>query len=521
MAADSPQRIQAGALHVLAQLSDDGHVCAPESLLVERGAATLEVEPDLVVAALKELASLGEVTREEILEEGEPVTLWYSSALHSTEVALARALFERARARLPPLPIDVEAAVAELERRSGISLAAQQKEALRSAATCGLLVITGGPGTGKTTLVKGLLTLFDRGGLRTVLAAPTGRAAKRMSEATSREARTIHRALEFSPAEHRFLRDRDRPLEADAVILDEVSMVDVSLAWSALRAIPPGARVVLVGDVDQLPSVGPGAVLADVIRSGEVPVVRLEHIFRQAQQSEIVSVAHGVNQGRAPRKTAGKPKTDFYFIVREEPEQVAATVKSMVKERIPRAFGLDAVDGVQVLTPLQRGLLGAFNLNAELQALLNPSGEELVRGSRVYREGDKVMQLRNNYDLEVFNGDVGRIRRIDREEQAVEISFEDRPVRYRLEDMDELALAYAITIHKAQGSEYPCVVVPLHTQHYVMLARNLLYTAITRGKKLVVLVGNERAAWSAVKRAGAGKRWTRLAERIREGHRLM
>jgi len=515
----SPQRLQAGALHVLSQLSDDGHVCAPESLLVETAAETLEVEPEKVLAALQELVLAQEVVREEVEIEGAKATLWYSSALHAIEVALARAISGRLLQPARPLAIDAGAAVAELERRTGLQLAPQQREALLWAPSCPLLVITGGPGTGKTTLVRGLLQLFDRAGLRTLLTAPTGRAAKRMSEATGRDARTIHRALEFSARERRFQRDRDRPLEADAVIVDETSMVDLSLAWSALRAIPPAARLVLVGDVDQLPSVGPGAVLADLIRSGAVPVVRLSHVFRQAEQSAIVATAHAVNEGRAPRRTVGKPDTDFYFVAREEPEQVAAMVKEMVRERIPRRFGLDAVDDIQVLTPMQRGLLGAANLNAELQALLNPGGEELVRGTRVYREGDKVMQLRNNYDLEVFNGDVGRIRKIDREEQVVDVSFDDRPVRYRFEDMDELALAYAVTIHKAQGSEYPCVVVPIHTQHYAMLARNLLYTAITRGKRLVVLVGTERAAWIATRNAGAAKRWTRLAERIREGGR--
>ncbi|HVE84223.1 MAG TPA: ATP-dependent RecD-like DNA helicase [Myxococcales bacterium] len=513
----SPRRIQAGARHVLGQLSDEGHVCAPEAILVERAAEALEAAPEAIVSALQELAAAGDLVREEVEHEGAPTVLWYSKALHSIEVALARALAERSRAQMPPLPVDAQAAIAELERRSGLSLAPEQREAMLGASRHALLVVTGGPGTGKTTLIKGLLQLFDRAGLRTLLAAPTGRAAKRMSEATSRDARTIHRLLEFSASERRFLRDRDTPLDADAVILDEVSMVDASLAWSTVRAIPPAARLVLVGDVDQLPSVGPGAVLADVIRSGAAPVVRLQHVFRQAHRSEIISAAHGVNEGRAPRKTIGRPDTDFYFIAREEPEQVAAMVKELVKERIPRRFGLDSIDDVQVLTPMQRGLLGAANLNAELQALLNPEGEELVRGARVYRQGDKVMQLRNNYDLEVFNGDVGRIRRIDREDQLVDVSFDERVVRFRLEDVDELALAYAATIHKAQGSEYPCVVVPLHTQHYAMLARNLLYTAITRGKKLVVLVGSEKAAWLATRNAGASQRWTRLAERLRAG----
>jgi len=510
----SPRRLQAGALHVLRQLSDEGHVCAPEPLLTERAAEALQVEPDRVTAALQELAAAKQVVREEV-EGGQP--LWFSAPLHATEVALARSILDRLRAPPLPLPVDAQAALQELERRSNLALAPQQREALLLAPTAPLMVITGGPGTGKTTLVRGLLHLFDRAGLRTLLMAPTGRAAKRMSEATGRDARTIHRALEYGAAERRFQRDRDRPLETDAVIIDETSMVDLTLAWSALRAIPPAARVVLVGDVDQLPSVGPGSVLSDVIRSGAVPVVRLAHVFRQAQHSQIVAAAHAVNEGRPPRRTTGKPDTDFYFIAREEPEHVMAMVKELLKERIPRKFGLDPLDQVQVLTPMQRGLLGAANLNAELQALLNPAGEELVRGARVYREGDKVMQLRNNYDLEVFNGDVGRIRRIDREEQFVDVSFDERVVRYRLDDVAELALAYAVTIHKAQGSEYPCVVVPLHTQHWVMLARNLLYTAITRGKRLVVLVGTEKAAEIATRNEGAAKRWTRLSERLATG----
>ena len=377
-----------------------------------------------------------------------------------------------------------------------------------------MLVITGGPGTGKTTLVNGILSILEKKGRRILLAAPTGRAAKRLQEATGREAKTIHRLLEFSPKTGAFQRNRGNPLDADLLILDECSMIDIVLAYDVLKAVSDPCQLVFVGDVDQIPSVGPGSVLADLIRSGRVEVVRLTEIFRQAERSLIVRNAHRVNQGEMPSLEDAGPEADFFFVPREEPEQVLAAIKTLVSERIPKRLGCDPLEDVQVLTPMHRGVLGAANLNAELQTLFNPEGASIARGSRLFRTGDKVMQIRNNYDLDVFNGDIGRIETIEPVEREMRVRFDDRVVSYDTADLDELVLAYACSIHKAQGSEYPCVVIPLHTQHYVMLQRNLLYTAITRGRRLVVIVGSRRALAIAVKNARSDKRFTRLAERL-------
>jgi exodeoxyribonuclease V alpha subunit len=383
--------------------------------------------------------------------------------------------------------------------------------------TSKVLVITGGPGTGKTTLVNGIIQILEKKGRRILLGAPTGRAAKRMTEATGREAKTLHRLLEFDPKTMSFLRDHGRPLEADLIIVDEASMIDTVLAYNLMKAVPPPSQLVLVGDVDQLPSVGPGSVLQDVIRSGAVDVVRLQHIFRQAEASLIVVNAHRVNHGEMPRLPPSGADADFFFIEKKEPEEVLETLKLVVKERIPEKFGFDPVNDVQVLTPMHRGLLGAASLNAELQALLNPQGASFVHGSRLFRVGDKVMQIRNNYDLEVFNGDIGRIEAIDEVERTVAVQFDGRVVTFERADLDELVLAYACSIHKSQGSEYPCVVLPVHTQHYVMLQRNLLYTGMTRARKLVVLVGTKRALAIAVKNDRTESRFTQLAAQLRLG----
>ena len=417
-----------------------------------------------------------------------------------------------------PIAIDIEPAIAWAEAQAQLTFAPEQREAIRQAVTSKVLVITGGPGTGKTTLVNSIIQILEKKGRRIVLAAPTGRAAKRMSETTGREAKTIHRLLEFSPKGMVFERDRHNPLEAELVILDEASMIDTVLAYHVLKAIPPTAQLILVGDVDQLPSVGPGSVLKDVIDSGAVPVVRLSHIFRQAEQSQIVVNAHKINRGEMPGWGGKDKRSDFYFIERSEPEEVLATIKELLAERIPKKLGFKAIDDVQGLTPMHRGLLGAANRNAELQVLLNPNDVTLTRGSRTLRVGDKVMQVRNNYDLDVFNGDIGRIAEIDTVDQEVGVSFDGRVVKYEYGDVDELVLAYACSIHKAQGSEYPCVVIPLHTQHYVMLQRNLLYTGVTRGRKMVIVVGSRRALAIAVKNNKTSARFTRLCTRLREAY---
>lgn len=511
IAPTSPRRAEAGLLHVLGELSGDGHVYVPREQLLGATVELLGVDEPLVAAALETVTQAGHVVGEALPRGGLGIFL---KSLHTAEVGVAQALTELLSCPATPVSIDVPRALAWLEQRSGLALAPEQRDAIARAVTEKVLVITGGPGTGKTTLVNGVIQILEKKGRRILLAAPTGRAAKRLMETTGREAKTVHRLLEFNPRGGGFERGREKPLEADVVIVDESSMLDVALAYSVLKAVPPRAQLVLVGDVDQLPSVGPGRVLADVIASGAVPVVRLQRIFRQARASVIVTNAHRVNAGQFPELRDERDRCDFVFVERQEPEEVLAAVKAWVGERLPRERGFDAFDAVQVLTPMHRGTLGAANLNAELQALLNPLGASIARGGRLFRVGDKVMQLRNNYELDVYNGDIGRVTGVDEIEHALEVTFDGRPVTYDTGDLDELALSYACSIHKSQGSEYPCVVLPLHTQHYVMLQRNLLYTALTRGKRLVVLVGSKRAVALAVKNASTGERFTRLAERL-------
>jgi exodeoxyribonuclease V alpha subunit len=508
----SPQRAQAGVLHVLANFSDDGHVFGPRPKLVASATEILAIDTAIIEQAITDLADRGHVVVQPGPGGEEAV---YLKTLHTAEAVGAGRIRLLVSTEAKPIRIDIERAITWFEEQAAIQLADEQKEAIRKAATSKLLVVTGGPGTGKTTLVNGIIRILEKKGRRILLAAPTGRAAKRMAETTGREAKTIHRLLEFNPKKFGFDRDASNPLEADVVILDEASMIDTVLAYNVLKALPLHCQLVLVGDIDQLPSVGPGSVLGDVIRSGVADVVRLKHIFRQAHESLIVTNAHRVNQGLMPDMPPDGSKADFFFIERDEPEDIAATLKTLVRQHIPHKFGLDPVDDIQVLAPMQRGLLGVANVNVELQALLNPTGESLVRGSRTLRIGDKVMQIRNNYDLNVFNGDIGRLRTIDAVEQEVEVEFDGRAVTYDYSDLDDLVLAYACSIHKSQGSEYPCVVIPVHTQHYVMLQRNLLYTGITRGKRLVILVGSKRALAIAVKNNAVDERYTMLAERLR------
>lgn len=513
----SPRRAEAGVLHLLGEASGEGHVWLPREELVKQAVEVLSIEPSIIEAAIASLQEAGHL----VLEAGAPGSSdrVYSRALHAAETGLAAALSILASGKLKPLTIDVDAALAWFESRQGLQLAPEQKLAIRTAISSKVLVVTGGPGTGKTTLVNGIIQILEKKGRRLVLAAPTGRAARRMMETTGREAKTVHRLLEFSPKTNSFQKNREAPLDADVVIVDEASMLDVVLAYDIVKAIPREAQLVLVGDVDQLPSVGPGRVLGDLIDSGAVPVVRLQHIFRQAQESLIVTNAHRVNRGEfpvwPPKGSDAEPKPDFYFLERAEPEEVLSTLKEVVATRIPRGWGFDALEHIQVLTPMHRGSLGAGHLNLELQALLNPQGKTLIRGSRAFREGDKVMQIHNNYELEVFNGDIGRILSVDPVEQELVARFDERKVTYEAGDLDELVLAYACSIHKSQGSEYPCVVMPLHTQHYVMLQRNLLYTGLTRGRKLVVLIGTKKALAMAVKATGAARRFTGLEERLR------
>lgn len=505
---DSPERAKAGVLHALSELVDEGHCYAPRAILLERAKLLLEIDEAPIAEAVAVLANSGE-----LIVEDDAI---YKQALHEAEQRAAERLLLLAGDEARTADIDADKAVTWYEGQSKIELAEEQREALKQSIAAKVSVITGGPGTGKTTIVKGLLQILEKKGRKLALAAPTGRAAKRMQEATGREAKTIHRLLEMDPKRGGFTRNLETPLDADAVIIDETSMVDLLLLDHLLAAIPARAQLILVGDVDQLPSVGPGSVLADVIASKAVRVTKLEKIFRQAEKSAIITNAHKINRGEVPAidKTATPESSDFFFIERSEPETTLETIKELLAKRIPARFKLDAIDDIQVLTPMNRGSLGVAALNTELQTLLNPSGPQLTRGTRMFRTSDKVMQLRNNYDLGVFNGDIGRVQAIETENQAMTVSFDDREVRYEAADLDELTLAYACSIHKSQGSEFPAVIIPLSTQHFVMLARNLLYTAVTRGKRVVVIVGSSRAMKMAVENGERGHRYTRLAQRL-------
>jgi exodeoxyribonuclease V alpha subunit len=512
---DAPQRLEAGVLHLLSRAADRGHLYLPREALAKEAEELLGAAAAAVTEAIDRLAAAGGVVVEPLADAAERAV--YLKALHTAETGVA----ERVRTLLlqPALPLDVDLdrTLDAFEASERLALAREQRQAIRAGLTRKVLVITGGPGTGKTTLVRGLVKIVVRKGQRVLLAAPTGRAAKRLSEATGAEASTLHRLLEWNPQTRSFERHRERPLACDLLIVDEVSMLDALLAYHVLRAVPDHGRVVLVGDVDQLPSVGPGKVLADLIRSQAVEVVRLTEIFRQAEKSLIVVNAHRVNQGKMPVYESVDSDGDFFFIERRDPQEVVETVCELVARRIPGRFGVDPVEQIQVITPMNRGPLGTDNLNAVLRELLNPTGPAVTRGGQSLRVGDKVMQVRNNYDLEVFNGDIGRVVEIDEVDQVVRVAVDSRVAAYDFTSLDELRLAYACSIHKSQGSEYPCVVIPFHTQHYVMLQRNLLYTALTRAKRLAVLVGEHRALALAVNNRRVQPRFSRLAERLGEG----
>jgi exodeoxyribonuclease V alpha subunit len=509
----SPFRARAALRYQLQELSHEGHVGFPEAAVVERTAEMTAIPSEVVQAAVEAERQAGDVVREPAGEEP-----WlYLKPLFLAELGVARAV-RKLQAGGHPLPeVDAEAAVSWVEKRMGLELAASQRDAVRAATREKVLIVTGGPGVGKTTIVRGLLEVFTLRRQRCALCAPTGRAAKRLTETTGREAKTIHRLLEFEPALGGFKRDANNPLDLDLLVVDEASMVDVVLMNHLLRAVPPHACVVLVGDVDQLPSVGPGRVLADLIESRAVSMVRLTEIFRQAGQSWIVRAAHAVKQGAMP-EAAPAGQGDFYFVEASSPQAVIDRITTMVRERIPARFGLDPVRDVQVLTPMNRTELGAQALNLHLQQLHNPprGGPEVQRFGTAFRIGDKVIQTQNDYQKEVFNGDIGRIAAIDDREREVVVDYDGKSVTYDFGELDELSLAYALSIHKSQGSEYPAVVIPLHVQHYVMLQRNLLYTGLTRGKRLVVLVGNRKALEIAVGRQDTSLRYSALCRRLRE-----
>lgn len=506
----SPQRLRAGVSFALQTAMDEGHCALPLGRLAALAHKLLEVDLPLVEQAVAEEIARGEAVVADTVE-GEPCL--FLSGLHAAERAIGERLIARAQGAPPWPTIDPDRALGWAEAETGRALSPSQAQAVRLVLASKLAVMTGGPGVGKTSTLDTLLRILAAKGVRVLLAAPTGRAAKRMAEQTGLEARTLHRLLEVDPKHGGFSRDERNPLDCDLLVVDETSMVDVPLMNALTRALPEHAALLLVGDVDQLPSVGPGQVLADVIASGAVPVARLTEVFRQAAESRIVTNAHRINQGRMPELPRAGEASDFYVVEVADPEEGLAKLVEVVARRIPRRFGLDPLRDVQVLAPMQRGLLGARNLNHELQAVLNPNPSAAIeRFGWRFAVGDRVMETQNDYDREVFNGDLGTLVRIDEEEGAAIVAFDGREVAYPYGELDTLVPAYATTVHKAQGSEYPAVVIPVVTGHYQMLARNLLYTGVTRGKQLVVLVGQRKAIGMAVRGVASRRRWTKLKE---------
>lgn len=561
---DAPHRVQAGIKYVLSQKADDGHVFQHYTKLIEACQAMLEQVPEAIEQGIHVLIEKGEIMAPNFAarshtaaqvrvgemqddykiscpssvtsfqseasdahqkplstDNGQLITnnhsAIYLAPFYYAELGVANQLLRLLSGGKPDTnQLHINASLTQLESEMDIRFAPQQHEAIHTALTARAMILTGGPGTGKTTTTVGMIRLFEAEGRRIALTAPTGRAAKRLSETTGREAKTIHRLLEFSPQENGFKRNRQNPLEVDVVIVDEMSMVELVLMNRLMQAIRPNATVILIGDTDQLPSVGAGNVLKALIDSQEIPVIKLTEIFRQAQESMIVTNAHRINIGEFPKLT-GPADRNFFFIEEADPEAAVALISSVIAERLPQHYGYHAIDDIQLLCPMRRGTLGSENLNKRLQDVLNPNPEEAVRGWQAFRVGDKVMQVRNNYDYEVFNGDIGRIVRIDSVDKRVRIQFPDKQVAYDIADLNELVLAYATTIHKAQGSEYPAVVIPLYTQHYLMLQRNLLYTGITRAKERVVIVGTKQALGLCIRNNQVMERNTYLAERIQAG----
>jgi len=508
-------RAKAGVIYVLNELTEEGHVYYPERDLTRKAKEILKVDEELITKAISELSNEKEIFIEGI-NNGDIIKAVYLALFYNAETGIAQRLRKLKESPSNIRPINPEKAIDWVQQKLNIELAEKQKEAIILAASSKVLIITGGPGTGKTTIITAILRIFQQLKLRILLAAPTGRAAKRMSEATGWEAKTIHRLLEYSPHKGSFKKDQDDPLEADVVIIDEASMIDTLLMYHLLKATPLHAHLILVGDIDQLPSVGPGNVLKDIIASGIFTVVRLTEIFRQAQESMIIVNAHKVNQGEFPimKEIDKKEINDFYFIQEEEPEKILDQVITLCAQRIPGRFGFHPIKDIQVLTPMHRGVIGATNLNIELQRALNPDKQGITHGSRTFNLGDKVMQITNNYDKEIFNGDIGWVSRIDQEDREVTIDFDGRLVSYDYSDLDEVVLAYAISVHKSQGSEYPVVILPVTTQHYILLQRNLIYTGITRAKKLVVLIGTKKALAIAIRNNKPQLRFTHLSVRL-------
>ena len=504
-------RLRSGLLYTLNRLSEEGHCYARRDQLLKTGSELLSVEESVLPPVLDEMVRQDDVKTELIGgEDSAPgETAVYLPPFWFAETGTAKRL-KQIFSSPPSVKVKPQGLEERIRRVTGLNYDPAQMDAIRCAAGSKILILTGGPGTGKTTTTLGILTAFRQAGAKILLAAPTGRAAKRLSETTGMEARTIHRLLEFKPPEG-CQKNEQNPLEGDVLILDECSMIDIMLMYSLLKAVPDSMTLIFVGDVDQLPSVGAGNVLRDLIDAGVFPVVRLTKIFRQAAASRIITNAHRINRGRMPDLSNGK-QSDFFFLEEEDPETAAQEIVRLVKERLPRAYG---TRDIQVLTPMQRGAVGAANLNQVLQAALNADAAGLRRGGTDYRLHDKVMQIRNNYDKEVFNGDIGTVCRVNTEDRELTVSFDGREVLYDVTELDELVLAYAATVHKSQGSEYPIVVMPVLMTHYVMLQRNLVYTGVTRAKKLMVMIGSTKALALAVRNVTVTRRNTMLKERLK------
>jgi exodeoxyribonuclease V alpha subunit len=520
---DCAERMEAAVLYALKHFNDKGHVFTPRAQLMKlAGEILVGAEPGPIEQAIAALAQ-----RKRILIEPLPDPQSDPQSDHDEEAVYLMAFYRMERdaaMRLQAIAAHpagrpsagVPGLLRQAEDRARLTLSEEQREAVLRACTEKVCIITGGPGTGKTTITRMICRVFEAQGLKIKLAAPTGRASKRLGEATGQAAATIHRLLGYSP-DGGFTHNEEKKLKVEALIVDEVSMLDLPLLQHLLRALPLTCRLILVGDADQLPSVGPGNVLRDLLRSGTVPSCTLTQIFRQARQSLIVVNAHRINQGQYPLDGEREPgKSDFFWVEQEDPSRIVELIQQLVCQRIPEVYGLDALQDIQVLAPMHKGEVGTMNLNTLLQEKLNPRGVELRRGGQAFRVGDRVLQTRNNYERDVFNGDLGWIRRFDEAEGEVEVDFDGRTVRYPYEEMDELALAYAVSVHKSQGSEYPAVVMPVVTQHYMLLQRNLLYTALTRARKLAVLIGGKKALGMALRNAESGKRFTRLEERLKE-----
>jgi exodeoxyribonuclease V alpha subunit len=513
IAQDSAYRIDAGIEHALSKLSDDGHVCHPVPEFIDETAIILEVSKDQIETRLQSLKQEGRIELFELVHEGNKGLFIWIKSLFIAETGIAREIERIKLAQCHLRQIDTKKALDWVQGILKIQLATNQQEAVTCALSEKLHIITGGPGTGKSTITNAILTITEKLTGKIVLAAPTGRAAKRMSEITKKKASTIHSLLEFDFKAGRFKRNRESPLDCDLIIIDEASMIDTYLMYSLLKAIPAHARLILVGDINQLPSVGPGNVLKDIISSRYVSVTMLNEIFRQAAGSRIITNAHAINRGAFPNVN-NEVDSDFFFMPVESSEDVLTTILGLVSQRLPKKYGLDPFKDIQVLAPMRRGVIGTENLNVVLQETLNPKANPLIFGGRKFSVGDKVMQIRNNYQREVFNGDIGRILSIDSNESQIVVSVDEREVIYEFSDLDELVLSYAVSIHKFQGSECPCIVMPIHTTHFKLLTRNLLYTGVTRGKRLVVLVGTTRALSIAIHNDEVRKRYTGLRQAL-------